>query len=56
METLLQNWVPILFALLAFIKIIVRITPSTQDNDYFHKVGKFINIIFPNRKIGGGTH
>ena len=53
---LIENWEAILIGLLAFVKVIVNLTPSEKDNNLFVIVDKIINAIIPNRKKGGGAH
>ena len=49
------NWLEILFALLAIWEIIARSTPTTVDNSIISWITKILNLIFPNRKTGGGV-
>ena len=56
MEFLLENWSVLLLALMAFIKIIVNLTPSEKDNKVFEWLDKLINAFIPNLKKGGGKH
>lgn len=51
-----QNWQEILFGLLAFLEIIVRLTPSKKDNSILNIAIKIIEAILPNLKKGGGKH
>jgi hypothetical protein len=53
-EILLENWGPLLLAFLGFIELIVRLTPSEKDNSILNMIIKFLNIIIPNLKKGGG--
>lgn len=55
-ELLKENWMPILFAVLAFAEVIVRLTPSKKDDSILEWIYKILGLIFPNRKEGGGTH
>jgi len=50
-----SNWLELLFGLLAFWEIIARLTPTTIDNSIISWITKIINLIFPNRKTGGGV-
>lgn len=43
-------------ALIAAGWLIVRLTPSSRDNDVFGKIVTLLSIVFPNRKKGGGVH
>lgn len=44
-EFILANWGELLFGLMAFIKIIVNLTPTEKDNEIFSKLDKLINIL-----------
>ena len=37
------NWMPILFGLMAFIKVIVNLTPTEKDNAVFGQIDSLIN-------------
>ena len=50
-----SNWLEIFFALLAIWEIIARSTPTTVDNSINSWITKILNLIFPNRKTGGGV-
>ena len=49
-----EHWVALLLALLAFIEVIVRLTPTEKDNTIFAIVKRIINLFIPNRKKAGG--
>ena len=50
-EFLMQNWGELLIGLLAFVKIIVNLTPTTKDNMIFGWLDSLINmIVSDNRK------
>ena len=49
-----EHWVVLLLALLAFIEVIVRLTPTEKDNTIFAIVKRIINLFIPNRKKTGG--
>ena len=51
-----DNWVTLLFALLGFVEVVVRLTPTKKDDSILNFILKIINAIFPNRKKEGGTH
>lgn len=53
---LLENWGALLLGLLAFIELIVRLTPTQKDNSIFNWIVTLINAILPNLKKGGGTY
>ena len=42
-DFLLQNWGELLIALMSFVKVIVNLTPTENDNEIFAKLDKFIN-------------
>ncbi len=46
----------IILSLLAFVKVIVNLTPSDKDNKIFGLIDMLINALFSNRKKGGGKH
>lgn len=55
-EFIAENWQALLLGLLAFVKVIVNLTPSEKDNKVFAFIDKFIDTFIPNLKKGGGTH
>lgn len=55
LDILKNSWVEILLAFLAFLKVIVNLTPTEKDNAIFAWIDKIINWIIPNRKAGGGS-
>jgi len=55
-DFLIENWVPLLIGFMAFLKVIVNLTPSEKDNKIFEWLDKLINLIIPNLKKGGGKH
>ena len=46
---LLENWAIVIAALLAFIKVIISLTPSIEDDKLFGYIDSFFNIFAPNR-------
>lgn len=52
---ILSNWAALIIAFLAFLKVIVNLTPTKSDNKVFSLIDTFINAIIPNNKTGGGT-
>tara|TARA_R100000773_G_C4204759_1_gene106040 strand:+ start:363 stop:521 length:159 start_codon:yes stop_codon:yes gene_type:complete len=42
-EFILHNWGAITLALMAFIKVIVNLTPTEKDNAVFGKIDSIIN-------------
>ncbi len=55
-DFILTNWLELLVGLMAFIKVIVNLTPTTNDNKIFSYVDSIFNTIIPNYKKGGGVH
>ena len=49
-----NNVAELTLALLAFLKVIVNLTPTESDNKIFGLLDNFINWIVPNFKLGGG--
>jgi hypothetical protein len=49
-EFILENWLELLIALMAFLKVIVNLTPSEKDNQIFGLIDKVIDAVIPNRK------
>lgn len=54
MDFLKNNVAELALGLLAFLKIIVNLTPTETDNKIFGLLDSFINWIVPNFKAGGG--
>ena len=50
MEFLSQNWLELLIGLLAFLKVIVNLTPTEKDNKVFGWLDSLINAIVPDSK------
>lgn len=48
-DFILANWGELLIGLMAFIKIIVNITPTTTDNQVFGWLDNLINMIVTDR-------
>lgn len=48
-DFILANWGELLIGLMAFIKIIVNITPTTTDNKVFGWLDSLINMIISDR-------
>lgn len=55
-EFLKVNYAEIMSIVIPFLWLIVRLTPTNRDNDMLAKLIRILDIIFPNRKKGGGTH
>lgn len=54
-DLLKENWGALTLGLLAFVEIIVRITPSITDNSIVNFISNVINAILPNYRKGGGN-
>lgn len=48
LNILKTNWAELLFGLLAFIKILVRLTPTLKDDTVFGKIDSLISWLVPN--------
>ena len=55
LDIILENWGLVLVALMAFVKVLVNLTPTTKDNQIFGWIDTIFNAIVPNYKKGGGT-
>lgn len=51
-----DNWMELLFAVIALAEVVVRLTPTKKDDSILNWVVKILNAIFPNRKKDGGKH
>ena len=54
MDFLKENWVALLFGLLAFAEVVTRLTPTTKDDTVLGWIKQILNVIIPNRAKGGG--
>lgn len=56
----LMTWREAILALFALIEIVLRLTPSENDNSLFNKVVTFatyiLDFVIPNRKKSGGKY
>ena len=50
LDFLIKNWIPLFWGLIAFIEIIVRLTPSQRDNSIFNIIKRILDLIIPNIK------
>tara|TARA_R100000734_G_C3310950_1_gene101749 strand:+ start:1412 stop:1591 length:180 start_codon:yes stop_codon:yes gene_type:complete len=55
-EFITQNWLELLIGLMAFVKIVVNLTPTEKDNKVFGWLDSIFNTIFPNYNKNGGQH
>lgn len=56
MDWILQNWAALLLGFMAFLKVIVNLTPSEKDNKIFAWLDLIVGWIVPNLKKNGGRH
>lgn len=50
MDFIINNWAELTLAALAFIKVVVNITPTDKDNQVFGYLDVLINLIIADRK------
>jgi hypothetical protein len=50
MEIIKEHWLELLLGLLAFLKIVVNLTPTEKDNKVFGWLDSLINAIVPDKK------
>lgn len=55
-EFITTNWLELLIGIMAFLKIIINLTPTEEDNKVFSYLDSIFNAIIPNYKKGGGQH
>ena len=55
-EFISQNWLDLLIALMALIKVVINLTPTEKDNAVFGWLDSIFNAIIPNYKKDGGKH
>lgn len=48
-DFLLNNWGELLIALMAFVKVVINLTPTEKDNQIFGYLDSLINIIIADR-------
>ncbi len=51
-----SNFLELLIAVMALIKVVVNLTPTETDNNVFQWVDKIINVFIPNYNKKGGKH
>ena len=49
MDFILENWVELLFAFMALLKVVTNLTPTEKDNKIFGWLDTIINVIVGNR-------
>lgn len=50
------NLVVLIYALIALIEVIVRLTPTDKDNSLLSALKALLDKLIPNRRVGGGTY
>lgn len=50
MEFILENWAPLLIGILAFVKVVVNLTPTDRDNVVFGLLDRVINSVIRDRR------
>ena len=48
-DFLLHNWGELLIALMAFVKVVINLTPTEKDNQIFGYLDSLINMIIADR-------
>jgi hypothetical protein len=56
MDWLKLNSLALIWGLIAFVEVIVRLTPTDRDNSIFNIVKNILDAILPNRRASGGYH
>ena len=51
-DFIIQHWAELLLAFMAFIKIIVNLTPTEKDNKVFGWIDVLINSVISDRRKG----
>lgn len=49
MDFILNNWAELLIGLMAFVKVVVNLTPTEKDNQIFGYLDSLINMIIADR-------
>jgi len=55
-DFILTNWLELLVAVMALMKVIVNLTPTEKDNQVFSYIDKLINAVVPNKNKKGKKH
>lgn len=55
-DFILNNWLELIVAIMAFAKVITNLTPTKNDNKVFAWVDKIIDAIVPNYNKKGKKH
>jgi len=48
-DFLLNNWAELVLALMAFVKVVINLTPTQKDNQIFGYLDSLINMIIADR-------
>ena len=48
-DFLLNNWAELILGLMAFVKVVINITPTEKDNQIFGYLDSLINMIIADR-------
>jgi len=48
-DFLLNNWAELVLALMAFVKVVINLTPTEKDNQIFGYLDSLINMIIADR-------
>lgn len=51
-----DNWGELLIAFMAFLKVVVNVTPTEKDNKVFGWLDTLVDVLFPNKKKDGTYH
>lgn len=54
-DFLIHNWGEIAIALLAFVKVIVNLTPTEKDNHVFGYLDTLVNMVIADKKKPSNT-
>jgi len=49
MDFILNNWAELLIGLMAFVKVVINLTPTEKDNQIFGYLDSLINMIIADR-------
>jgi len=55
-DFIFSNWLELLVGLMAFIKIVINLTPTEDDNKVFSWIDSIFDAIIPNYNKKGGQH
>ena len=55
-QFIIDNWLELLIAVMAFLKVVTNLTPTKYDEGVFIWVDKIIIVFIPNYDKKGGKH